>query len=106
MTNKFAEICSHTEGSAVKQAMNKLASEKSDVLFSGTGTSNPNVLLARDQIVHLLEGWLNFSASVSCLLNNSNSQSIHLAYYAELRAALSLFAWSGISLRQNNYFFY
>ena len=61
--------------------------------------------LAVDQIVHLIEGWMNYSVAVSCLFSNSISQAVHLAYYAELRAALSLFSWSGISIKQGKNFY-
>ena len=105
MTSDCIErICTQANGTVVKEVMDTLGAKKG-VLFNATKKESPEVQLATDQIVHLLEGWLNYSVAISCLLNNANSQAVHLAYYAELRAALSLYAWSGISTRLENYFF-
>jgi len=47
---------------------------------------------------HLFDGWRYLSQATLALLNGSRGQALHLAYYAELRAALSILAGSGIGI--------
>jgi hypothetical protein len=54
--------------------------------------------LAGEGLAHLVEGWRYLSAASSALLSNAKHQVVHLAYYAELRAAFALFACSGIRI--------
>ncbi len=69
------------------------------------GTADPAALVAAEQIVHLMDGWKYASAAVSSCLMNSRSAAVHFSYYAELRAAMSLFASSGIRVNQDESFF-
>ncbi len=57
--------------------------------------------LALATISHALDGWRFLSKSIYAILNGARKQAIHLAYYAELRAAMSILAESGIGI--NNY---
>jgi len=61
--------------------------------------------LAVESLVHLTEGWRFLSAALAASLNNSSSQAIHFAYYAELRAAISLLSSHGMRVnnRRNTY---
>jgi len=61
--------------------------------------------LAADALVHLTEGWRFLSAALSSMLSNAPAQAIHFAYYAELRAAISLLSSHGIRVsdRDNSY---
>lgn len=52
--------------------------------------------LAVDALVHLTEGWRYLSSALSSMLDNAPSQTIHFAYYAELRSAMSLLSSYGI----------
>lgn len=52
--------------------------------------------LAGNQIAHLTSAFEYAAGSISAALVNSSQLAIHLAYYAELRACISLFASSGI----------
>jgi len=45
---------------------------------------------------HLMDGWRYLSQSLLALSRGARPKSVHLAYYAELRAALSLLASNGI----------
>lgn len=56
--------------------------------------------LAVDALVHLTEGWRFLSAALSSILSNAPAQAVHFAYYAELRAAMSLLSSHG--MRVNN----
>lgn len=55
--------------------------------------------LAAEQIAHLVEGWRYCAAAFHAMLVNATDNAQHFAYYAELRAALSLFAGSGIRVK-------
>lgn len=56
--------------------------------------------LAARQIEHALEAWHYLSQSAMALLNNHEEIAIHLAYYAEVRAANSLLAATGINNKE------
>lgn len=61
--------------------------------------------LAVDALVHLTEGWRFLSSALSSVLGNAPAQATHFAYYAELRAAISLLSSHGmrVSNRKNSY---
>lgn len=61
--------------------------------------------LAVEALVHLTEGWRFLSASLASMLGNAPAQAIHFAYYAELRAAISLLSSHGmrVSNGDNSY---
>lgn len=58
--------------------------------------------LAVDSLVHLTEGWRFLSAALSSVLGNAPAQAIHFAYYAELRAAISLLSSHGMRVSNKN----
>jgi hypothetical protein len=49
-------------------------------------------------ICHLFAGWKYLSQSALSFLNGARNEAIHLAYYAELRAAFSILAGSGVGI--------
>lgn len=53
---------------------------------------------------HSLEGWRYLSQAANALLCGARQAAIHLAYYAELRAARSILAGSGICIRNEFHF--
>jgi len=60
--------------------------------------SNINSFLAASSLSHLLDGWQYLSNAFNALLNGDESTTIHLAYYAELRSAMSILATEGIGV--------
>lgn len=61
--------------------------------------------LAGDQVSHLMEAWQYLGAALRSVLCNAGDNAIHFAYYAQLRAAVSIFAGSGVRLRMgDNYY--
>ena len=60
--------------------------------------------LALSTASHVLDGWRYISQAAISLLNGSRTQAIHLAYYAELRAALAILAFSGIGILKRHHF--
>lgn len=69
-----------------------------DPLFLAGGT--PASRVAAEQVAHFIEAWRYGSSALRAYMVNSRENALHFAYYAELRAALSLFAYSGISINQ------
>lgn len=54
--------------------------------------------LALSNLAHLFDGWRYLSQSSLAVFRGARREGIHLAYYAELRAAMSILAGSGISI--------
>lgn len=57
-----------------------------------------NNYIAASTISHALDGWGYLSNAVNAYLNGNNGVAIHLAYYAELRAVMSILASEGIGV--------
>jgi hypothetical protein len=64
--------------------------------------SDPAKRLAAEQIAHLVEGWRYCAAAFHAVLVNAKDNAQHFSYYAELRAAMSLFSGSGIRVNQSD----
>lgn len=67
-------------------------------LLSATEPKTTPAALAVDALVHLTEGWRFLSAALSSMLSNAPAQAVHFAYYAELRAAISLLSSHGMQV--------
>ncbi|MFI5160671.1 MAG: hypothetical protein ACHQHN_05305 [Sphingobacteriales bacterium] len=55
-------------------------------------------------ILHCKDGWDFFSSAVGLLLEGNIANCIHMAYYAELRAAMSILASDGIGVFNNTHY--
>lgn len=53
---------------------------------------------------HVFDGWRYLSQAAISLLNGARNHALHLAYYAELRAALSILAGSGVGVLKRKHF--
>jgi hypothetical protein len=60
--------------------------------------------IAASVALHSNDGWSYLGRSVACLLAGDTHRALHLAYYAELRAAMSLLASAGIGIFNNQHF--
>jgi len=60
--------------------------------------------IAASVILHCFDGWSYLSHSVESLLDGDIATAVHLAYYAELRAAMSFLASEGISIFDYKHF--
>ncbi|MGH8677970.1 MAG: hypothetical protein ACREUQ_06430 [Burkholderiales bacterium] len=60
--------------------------------------------IAASVALHANDGWSYLARSVACLLAGDAHRALHLAYYAELRAAMSLLASAGIGIFNNKHF--
>ncbi|MEZ4830288.1 MAG: hypothetical protein R3C61_28985 [Bacteroidia bacterium] len=61
-------------------------------------TNDVFTYIAASSISHVLDGWEYLSNAINALINGNDGISIHMAYYAELRAVMSLLAAEGIGV--------
>ena len=60
--------------------------------------------IAVSAILHCFDGWIYLGNAISALSSGDAHTSHHLAYYAELRAAMSLLAGEGIGVFSNKHY--
>ena len=60
--------------------------------------------IAASVTLHSSDGWSYLGRAVACILSGDPHRSLHLAYYAELRAAMSLLAATGIGIFSSKHF--
>ncbi len=60
--------------------------------------------IAASVTLHAKDGWSYLGRAVGCILTGDTHRALHLAYYAELRAAMSLLAGFGIGIFNNQHF--
>ena len=77
-----------------------------DTAASGGGINSPQLAeyIAASVPLHCTDGWSFLARSLSCYINGNPSQAAHFAYYAELRAAMSILAAQGIGIFNNKHF--
>jgi hypothetical protein len=92
--SQFVPDSNRLKSNAVDNIKNHIDSASETII-------NPDELksfLASSCILHSIDGWHYLSNSIHALLSGDNAIAIHLAYYAELRAASSLLASEGIGV--------
>lgn len=60
--------------------------------------------LALSSASHVLDGWRYVSQAALAFLSGSRMQGLHLAYYAELRAALAILSRAGVAILRYKHF--
>ncbi len=60
--------------------------------------------IAVSAILHCFDGWIFLGRAIGALSNGDSHTSHHLAYYAELRAAMSLLAGEGIGIFNTSHY--
>lgn len=100
-----ADVCAKASHEAVASAVEKLGpvTGMGGTLDQSTGTDA--TLLAGEQVAHLMEAWQYMGAAVRSVLCNAGENSLHFAYYAQLRSVISIFAGSGIRLSLGKCFY-
>lgn len=78
-------------------------------LFDNSTPTSSDVDELSDYLVlasccHTLDGWRYLSQAAITFLNGSKRNALHYAYYAELRAALSILAGSGICIAHDKHY--
>jgi hypothetical protein len=60
--------------------------------------------IAASAVLHANDGWGYLGRSIACLMTGDAHRALHLAYYAELRAGISLLAAGGIGIFNRQHF--
>jgi hypothetical protein len=60
--------------------------------------------IAASAALHANDSWSYLGRSIACLMTGDVHRALHLAYYSELRAAISLLAGSGVGIFKNRHF--
>jgi hypothetical protein len=92
-------------GKANRYSRDTIKRIKSDI--KSGGVRSPRQLsqyVVASTVLHCADGWSYLGKAMGCLLLGDPHRSRHLAYYAELRAALSLLASEGVGLFQDQHF--
>ena len=66
--------------------------------FTSVKQSNLAHYIASSTQMHCIDGWSYLASAVNALLRGDGHAAVHLAYYAELRAAMSILATDGIGV--------
>ncbi|WP_157083510.1 hypothetical protein [Bradyrhizobium manausense] len=89
---------------------NRYASDPVAVIGDEIARNSPHQLshlaqyIAASPILHATDGWTYLGKSLVALLRGDPHRAIHLAYYAELRAAAALLATEGIGVFSKHHF--
>jgi len=121
----LSDLIKNSSGNFVKNEVAKLASKNHNFFHSlnrkwffkdapelakdfannSSGTSIPkngNSQIAQyiglSTLVHCIDGWVYFSRAINSLIRGDIPSAIHLIYYSELRAVMSLLATNGIGV--------
>lgn len=60
--------------------------------------------ITASSVLHANDGWSYLGRAISCLMVGDAHRALHLAYYAELRAGMSLLAGQGIGIFNSKHF--
>lgn len=71
--------------------------------FTATKQRNLAHYIASSAQMHCIDGWSYFANAMSSLLRGDSFGAVHLAYYAELRAAMAVLAADGIGVLNNKH---
>jgi hypothetical protein len=91
-------------GRANRYSRDTIRRIKSDIGIGGVRSPRQlSQYVAASTVLHCADGWSYLGKAISCLLRGDPHRCRHLAYYAELRAALSLLASEGVGIFQDRH---
>lgn len=86
-----------------RYSVNTITRLKGDVKKSLKGKQLAQYISA-SSVLHCADGWSYLGRAINCLLKGDPHRVVHLAYYAELRAALCLLACEGVGVFHDLHF--
>jgi hypothetical protein len=112
MSNGIATIVTKARPQPVQEALEEICAtrlpvgkwlDESNALGLGgdiENTSGCDIIqhMAASSILHCFDGWTYLGRAIQSMMSGDLANTVHLAYYAELRAALSIFANQGIGI--------
>jgi hypothetical protein len=98
----------YISGNQILPASNPLkVNPEAAVGYRGTRYSisgdDTKAYLAASSLTHCMDGWNYVSNAIDSLINGEKHIAVHMAYYAELRAAMSFLATEGIGIFNANH---
>ena len=97
---QYVHVCNNATGIHLVGGFKDLGPITTPLDTLSGPTSSASTKVAAQELAHFVEAWRYASASLHAYMTNARANAVHFAYYAELRAALTLFAHSGISVNQ------
>lgn len=76
----------------------KIAGKDSGSYLSKNTTAQIAQYIGLSTLVHCIDGWVYFSRAINSLIRGDIPATIHLIYYSELRAVMSLLATKGVGV--------
>lgn len=67
-------------------------------------TNDAKEFIATSTLVHCFDGWAYISSAIDAFIKGEAAIAVHMAYYAELRAALAFLGTEGILVSNHNQF--
>lgn len=71
--------------------------------FTATKQMNLAHYIAASGQMHCIDGWSYLASAVSAIIRGDSFTAVHLAYYAELRAAMAILATNGVGVLRNQH---
>jgi hypothetical protein len=91
-------------GKTNRHAQDIVGRLKADYPLSAGQKRNLAQYIVASAVLHTNDGWGYLGRSIGCLMSGDAHRALHLAYYAELRAAVSLLAGAGIGVFHREHF--
>lgn len=106
INNEFSKLSSNFLNSSWLSSTNKLHKNTIENI-SNQQFSNDEMkeYISASAITHLNDAWTFMGRALHAILNNDTTTARHLAYYAELRAAMSILATEGIGLFNTKHYY-
>lgn len=106
INNEFSKLSSNFSNSSWLNSTNQLHKNTIENISNQQFTNDEmKEYIAASAITHLNDAWTFMGRAIHAILNNDTTTARHLAYYAELRAAMSILATEGIGLFNNRHYY-
>lgn len=101
-----SRYCRHGRwlGKGNKYAANTIQRLMSDIASGSVNGRHLAQYIAVSTVLHVSDGWSYLGRAIQSLLQGDPYRALHLGYYAELRAAMSLLATQGIGVFKSKHF--
>lgn len=104
--NEFSKLSSNFSVNKWVKDTNTLRLDTIEAIKNNTFTSDDMAeYIAASTITHLHDAWVFFGRGISALLNGDTVSARHMAYYSELRSAMSILATEGIAIFKTKHYY-
>ncbi len=104
--NEFSKLTSNFSVNKWVKNTNALRSDTIEVIKNNNFTNDDMAdYIAASTITHLHDAWVFFGRAINALLNGDTVSARHMAYYSELRSAMSILATEGIAIFNTKHYY-